>query len=264
MGIKKYFVDNAAYGTDALNKIVGALRTTGVYGEIIDCLKVTAGSGTTVNIADGVGWVDGCQIEVDGGASLVLPSANGTYSVVMALDKDGDTVNDIALAYESGEVTGAHVLAWAAVSGGSVTAVTDKRVNSTFAGATQYSPVYYTGHVDLTGFTAGTGIVKTFSVPLGCQRVRFRAACGTGATTGCIVEIGAGLNMIYGSQSRTDYVCVLGLSSLDFGDGSGYAGPFGPYNKLKSVAFSGGTVSMTFNISSAASANDIKIDWEAW
>ena len=140
--IKKYFIDSTEsnevkYGTGAINKIVDYLRTTGIFGEIVNCLKITAGSGTTLNIADGIGWVDGCGIEASSGETLILPTANGTYSVIIKLNKVGDTVNDIAFAYESGQTVGLQVLAWVTVYGSAITNVVDKRTNSTFRGITQ-------------------------------------------------------------------------------------------------------------------------------
>lgn len=160
MAIKKYFIDNQEYGTDALNKINYFLRTTGVCGEIADCLRVTAGSGTTVNVADGIGWVDGCAIEVSGGATLTLPTSSGKYSIIMKLDKNVDTVNNISFDYTAGELDAPHVLAWVTISGGSITSVADKRVDSVYRGQTNYPYNIYSGSVTYTETLAGNTTVS--------------------------------------------------------------------------------------------------------
>lgn len=138
MSKTKYFVANAVYGAADMNETVSDLRKDGVFGEIIDCLKVTKVSGTTVAIAVGKGWVDGCKIKVTATESLTLPTTDGEYSVIMKLTTTGGVVVDIDFAYESGSTAGNHVLAWVTVASGVISGTpTDKRVNSTFNGATQ-------------------------------------------------------------------------------------------------------------------------------
>lgn len=152
MAIKKYFLDSKQvngewvpkYGADDLNKVVGYLRTTGVFGEIADCLKVSEGTGTTVNIANGIGWVDGCGIEAtDKDTTLVLPTVSGTYKVYMKLDKSSDVVNDISFAYSLGDIPANQVLALVTVLSGAITAVDSTvRVNSQFRGETQLPGIF--------------------------------------------------------------------------------------------------------------------------
>ncbi len=136
MAIKKYFIDNVTYGVDAMNKIVSSLRTTGIDGEIANCLKVTKASSLSVYIAPGRGWVDGCQIELDATETRVVESAAGTYSVIMQMSKTGDRTDDIDIVVIPGNETGAHVLAHVTVSGNAITAVTDARTHSKFNGKT--------------------------------------------------------------------------------------------------------------------------------
>jgi|GEM_PF-5580187 len=136
MAIKKYFIDNEAYGVDAMNKIVSSLRTTGVDGEIVDCLKVTKATALSVYIAPGRGWVDGCQIELDATETRAVSSTAGTYSVIMQLSKTGEQTEDIDIVVIPGSDTGAHVLAYVTVSGDVITDVTDVRTHSKFNGKT--------------------------------------------------------------------------------------------------------------------------------
>ncbi len=136
MAVKKYFIDNAVYGVEALNKIVAGLRTTGVDGETANSLLVSKNGELAVNIAPGRGWVDGCQIELNATESRAVGSAAGTYSVIMQLSKTGEQTDDIDIAVQEGSVTGAHVLAYVTVSGGQITAIADRRINSKFRGNT--------------------------------------------------------------------------------------------------------------------------------
>ena len=111
MGLKAFFKSNADYGADELNNIVKYLRTDGVYGEIADCLKASKGTGTVVNIADGIGWVDGCGIEVSEGYSVTLPTAADTYYIYMAVTTEGDhtTAADITYTTEEPENEKLHI-----------------------------------------------------------------------------------------------------------------------------------------------------------
>jgi len=166
MGVSKYFIPNVTYGTEDMNEIVSDLRTTGVYGDIADCLKVIATTGTTVNILDGKGWVEGCKIVVSGTESITLPTVNGNYSIIMKLTKTGGVITDISLAYENGQTVGAHVLAWVTVSGDAITNVTDKRVNSTFKGVTQVYPSHNSGSVTYNE-TLATTTTKLINIGAG-------------------------------------------------------------------------------------------------
>ena len=156
--IKKHFIDNTSYGTDELNEVVGSLRTTGIDGTITDCLKITVVSNTTVNIGDGVGWVDGCRIEKSGNETLTLPTDAGNYSVIMKLNKNEGVVNDISIAYEPDHTVGNHVLAWATVVAGStISVVTDMRAISTFKGVTVINTSTANGvYSDTTTIIAGS------------------------------------------------------------------------------------------------------------
>lgn len=136
MAIKKYFIDNEMYGVDAMNKIVSSIRTTGIDGEIPDCLKVTIATTLSVSVAPGRGWVDGCQIELDATETRAVSSTAGTYSVIMQISKTGTQTDDIDIVVIPGSETGAHVLAHVTVSGNAIAAVTDVRMHSKFNGRT--------------------------------------------------------------------------------------------------------------------------------
>lgn len=266
--VKKYFIDNSPYDTDDINKIVGYLRTTGIFGDITDCLKVTAGAGTTANIANGIGWVEGCGIEAkDGDTTVVLPSEAGIYSIIMKIDKDGDTVNDIKFDWESGQVAGNHVLAWVTVSGGAITLVTDKRVNSTFNGATQLSPSY---NSDIVTYNETLEVTTTKLINIGAGYSHGRAVIYKNDSK-------VGINVWFNTDKEKTH--VMGTRSRTTAATISYSWTKGGVGKVAGVfLFQGSTWSLGFSdleiYDFYIDGNNIKLDvkgtfnytieWEVW
>lgn len=172
MSINKYFIDNEVYTPDALNKIVGLLRSDGVIGEIPNCLLPTAGTGLKVNIAPGIGVVDGTALELTESLEVDVP-ASGTYSIAIILDKTNGIANDISIGVLSGTVTGRSVLAVVSASSSAITALTDMRQSSTFAGGlVQPEEVYVAEQAFQRSMGHSATYIGTIGFPPGCTRLK--------------------------------------------------------------------------------------------
>lgn len=272
MGLKAFFKSNADYGADELNNIVKYLRTDGVYGEIADCLKASKGTGTVVNIADGIGWVDGCGIEVSEGYSVTLPTAADTYYIYMAVTTAGDHTTAADITYTTEEPENENcILASVVVASGAISTVTDTRVNSQFKGSYQFAPTYHSGTVTLTGTisAANATTVKSFTVPVGVKKARLYMASDS-----LLFEIGEGLNLMSGNDRGPDdrFIRTTTLKT-DFYFLSGSARGIGAYAasadgsvlidnvELKPLL---NEVQITFKARVSSATINCKIDWEAW
>lgn len=273
MSIKAFFKSNTDYGADELNRIVKYLRTDGVYGEITDCLKVSKGSGTVVNIADGIGWVSGCGIEVSGGYSITLPTTAATYYIYMSVTTQSDHTTAADITYTTEEPENENcILASVVVASGAISTVTDTRVNSQFKGSYQFAPTYHSGTVTLTGTisAANATTVKSFTVPVGVKKARLYMANSN--SSGLLFEIGEGLGIMSGKNHDGSFHRSTELkTSFYFISGSprgigAYAASADGSVLIDNVVLQSlsNEVQITFKARVASAQIDCKIDWEAW
>ncbi len=291
MAIKKYFVDNAVYGVDVMNGIVHGLRTDGVDGETADSLLVTKGTGRTVYIAPGRGWVQGCQIAVTSTESRAVGSADGTYSVIMQLTQEGDGEDartvDIDLAVVEGAQSGPHVLAHLAVSGGAIT-VTDTRQWSRAVGNTTTPVSIQSGRQTFTGTVSSGGrVTKTVAMPAGTVKVlgfmkglspdgqQYGAEYGAVWNNVLQFSVGQGLEYLFGTQIiRSNAVArfplnvvtgTLTTKDTDTAYGFGQFATSNTYVRVASMSLTGaGLVIVLENVGSGSQSYDFEILWEAW
>lgn len=273
--IKAYFKSDTNYGAPDLNEIVKSLRTDGIYGEEATNLKVTKSTGVKVNIADGVGWVDGVRLEVSAGETLTLPTQTGNYSIIMKLTSAENVVSDFTLAVESGQIAGNHVLAWVAVSSSNITTVTDKRVVSVFKGQTNFPYNIYNGTETFAQtMSQSQSITSNINITAGCKKVK----CYIGNSI--IAEIGTeGINAIYGDSTQytlsntfNSFKTRKGTLYTDGRVGSGVGTWFGlgvcgaDEINITSITFVSNVLTFKFkNQNTSASANlNCTIMWEAW
>lgn len=278
--IKAYFKSDTNYGAPDLNEIVKSLRTDGIYSEEATNLKVTKSTGVNVNIADGVGWVDGVRLEVSAGETLTLPTQTGNYSIIMKLTSAENVVSNFTLAVESGQIVGNHVLAWVAVSASNITTVTDKRVVSVFKGQTNFPYNIYNGTQTFEQtMNQSQSLAKTINITAGCKKVK----CYIGSSV--IAEIGTeGINAIYGDSTRYDssgtfsfyplnsFKVRKGALYTDGRVGSNVGTWFGlgvcgaDEINITGITFVSNVLTFNFkNQNTSASANlNCTITWEAW
>jgi hypothetical protein len=106
MAIKAYPLNNTDYSA-ADAQLYTCTRTSGVYSAESHC-KVTAGSGMTVSVAPGVGWLkpteyQGFCFAVTEAETLTVPDADATYSRIDGVHVRYDALaQSIALVYVPG------------------------------------------------------------------------------------------------------------------------------------------------------------------
>jgi|GEM_PF-836772 len=238
MAVKKYFIDNVTYGANDLNKICNSLRTDGVYGELANCLYVSKNSNNTVKISPGIGWVEGCAIEVIDNEYIDVPTSDGIYSIVLNLYKDNNVIDDIKIECVSGEVTGKNVLARVKVQNGVILEVADLRQNSTFKGGTQAPIAFSCGSFpNIYEPLSVSGVVtKRLQLPLVKNRAKL---IFTNEDENMHIVLSNGLKFIEGGKVIKD------------GDEYIYRGstnktPFGKFAGLKSINLQGSELTVVF------------------